>query len=459
VPSSDGSGLLWVTWVDHDDIPHLARYSGSTLESELTFLPGSSPYDDQGHVSISLSTDELGDTHLIYLPSMSLYRDSLFCFNPYNEMLLEDKFEFSYYPGWGFANHNLAGLLRFPDGFGCGLLGLFQYEIYSSGSSFFWGTLEFRSHSSGYLVPGRYLELSDPYPIDGSVFNTQYRFESPVVNYSGVPLMASMRYKAGYGGTPGTYRIFAHSHNLDEDTLSLTEDIVYSFSDTGETPGISALGASSEDIMLIWWDIDEVLRCTVYDGTSVSSVEEYPFPGDGPIPNFAAAMTSRPTEEGLLLAWRDSFNRILCRHYDGEWNEYAHVAAADAWSLAEDNLAVCSVEDGYWIVWLPSASSYPEFVFVQRDMVTSIGEESNTESSLFFDVWPNPFMNLLHVSLTDVPENCLFEVFDNTGRLVHQSDVENTEICWNSSRYPSGAYYVRISTNDAVTGKKVVLIR
>ncbi len=460
VPSTDMSGLLWVTWIDHDDVSHLARYFGSTLENELIFpAAGFSPYEDRGRVNISLSADELGDNHLIFMPSMNLYRDSLFSFSPYNGMALESKLDYSYYTGWGWGDHNLAGLLRFSTGSGNGLLGLYQYEIYSSGSSFFWGTLEFNSHSSGYLAPGTCLEFSDPYPLDEPISVLYYRFESPVVNYSGFPLMASMRYKSGYGGTPGSYKIFAHTHNLDEDSLSLSQDIVYSSSATGQNPGITALGSNSEEIMLIWWDIDAVLHCTVYDGISVSPVEEYLFPGAGPIPSFAAAMTARPTDEGLLLVWRDPVTRIMCRYYEDEWNGYAHVAASNVGYVEEENLAVCSVEDGYWIVWLPLDSNYPDFVFIQRDVVTSISEELHIEGPLDLDVWPNPFMDLLHVSLSDVPENCLLEVFDNTGRVVHSSDMENPEIYWNSSGCPSGTYYVRASTSDAVTGKKVVLLR
>lgn len=96
------------------------------------------------------------------------------------------------------------------------------------------------------------------------------------------------------------------------------------------------------------------------------------------------------------------------------------------------------------------------FVFTQNvSACTSIG--SVTTLNDYISIFPNPFNeNIILLSNIENCENCIIEIYNTLGSLIHKSNItkEKTEI--NLSQQCSGVYFIKVSDNKGTIIKKLI---
>lgn len=239
-------------------------------------------------------------------------------------------------------------------------------------------------------------------------------------------------------------------------------------------PGhIQSVGSCFSEALVFWTTVnDEELLYSVFPaGSSAASISD---PAPYSIPQLSPlAMTCNPDDSGLLLVWQQS-GEIRCAHWEGEWNQYWHVVETGVADLMNGNLAVCSVEDGYWIAWITySAESsenlehlnpraIPDVRFVSRSTVTSIDGPSEGLLINGITVSPNPVFpgNVLSIHAEQAEGIGQVELRDLNGRIQAASNFDsfgNATI--GTDNLQPGTYFVRVSVGNTDLSKKVIVLR
>jgi len=234
---------------------------------------------------------------------------------------------------------------------------------------------------------------------------------------------------------------------LEMDFNMFYYDNCYYFEDM---PKLKAAGSCFGEILLLWTSaFDEELFCASFDATGPDTVTTYEFPYAMPPPEAPWAMSCNPDDTGLLLVWYDG-GAIIFRHYSGDWNPYTHPVQSGLSNIEDGNLAVCSDENGYWVAWLESGRSEPQFVFIPRDSVTSIDETEITSPGTEVNIYPllNPTWGPILLNVEGFEGAFDVFVYDIAGRLeLRQSFSNEGNISFTEELLP-GIYTVR-----AVSGK------
>ena len=225
---------------------------------------------------------------------------------------------------------------------------------------------------------------------------------------------------------------------------------------------VSTLGSSSYEAVGIWSDSTDTQYYSVFeDSIAPSSTAEYPFPH--PTPSEPAAMSRNPLDSGILLAWYQN-GEIRARHWEGEWNNSDYIIASGQPSIDVDEIAVCSVDDGYWVTWLPDGANQPILEYVERGAVTGIETDYHYVPTQFIlHASENPFTESVSIFVEGYSIPCKLEVFDLSGRLVRilENNYEGNTFMWdgksNSGReMPPGAYFIQTSSTDNLASIAVV---
>ncbi|MBN2587383.1 MAG: T9SS type A sorting domain-containing protein [Candidatus Fermentibacteraceae bacterium] len=177
------------------------------------------------------------------------------------------------------------------------------------------------------------------------------------------------------------------------------------------------------------------------------------------IPVLAAiALCSSPDDYGMLLVWQDG-DEILCGHWDGEWNGYCHVVETGVSDLYNGNLAVCSVDSGYFVAW--AAPEVPEIRFVPRDVVTSIeGGTRSPQPRNCIRISPNPVAAGMSINIR-IDGSCTspLELYDLNGRLLFRTEPDETgKASLDTSGMPPGTYILRCASEAGATMCKMILL-
>jgi hypothetical protein len=168
-------------------------------------------------------------------------------------------------------------------------------------------------------------------------------------------------------------------------------------------------------------------------------------------------MSCHPYYNGMLLAWVQG-SELRCRHFDGEWNGYDHIVQTGLGSVADQDIAVCSDVDGYWIAWLESGAAEPELVYVPRDSVTGIAGGGISPAQLELDLYPNPFAEVLHVQPSGFTGACRISVYDTAGRAVESAGIVNGSWEWDAGSLPAGLYSVVAESPEGAVTRRVMHI-
>ncbi len=226
---------------------------------------------------------------------------------------------------------------------------------------------------------------------------------------------------------------------------------------------ITALGSCGTEAVGIWADSSGIQYYSVFtDDLIPDGTFEFPF--SQPEPATPAAMSRNTSDDGMLLVWSIG-GEIRVRHWLGEWNDFDHIVASGVDLVEGSNIAVCSVEDGYWVAWFsPDLKNEPELVFVDRVMVTGIASGEETEQlRLALSPSSNPFSGSLRVTIEGSPLPESLQIFDLTGRLVRELDdgSESGTFVWNGRNsqgedVPAGAYFLRVYSSGFYAGITVL---
>lgn len=445
-PADDGTDLMWLSWIDMNDTGMVARYNGTNPEEMRTFI------NCPNGVSSTLTEDPSGGMHLMFSK-----RDTLFSLDPMGNMTTENHVFFSNYAEW-----YRSGLLRRSINPEYGLLGKYLATYMSSGAEFFWYTREYTVSETGEISPGDSLILEDPYPYLGlDLVEVPLPMVYPVVNETGYPVMATKQQVPGgpMPPTPGSFRIatMCHFNNTTPPSVYLTVDSLTWSTSESPSPILMASGSCSSNAIFLWSDSTETVYYSLHDCEN-GIVSTTPFPGQGPLCSQAAGMSANPNDLGLLLAWYDGSN-ILCRHYQEGWNDYAYVLAEDILTVTPGNIAVCSVEEGYWVAYLLGQDIYPFMIFVDRSYITSLEARNGSIEPVTVGTFPNPFSEILSVNLQGSSNYFKAVLYDHSGRIVRRETYGESTVQWNTANLPAGFYLVRVTSGENVFTEKVVLVR
>jgi len=232
----------------------------------------------------------------------------------------------------------------------------------------------------------------------------------------------------------------------------LTADTLTWSTTESTEPELLASGSDYYEAVFLWSDSTGTVYYSIHDCME-GFTSTLPFPGQGPTRLQPAAMSANPADPGLLLVWQ-SGGDLYCRHYSDGWNDYAYLLRSGLYPLSPGHIAVCGVEDGYWVAYLEGG---PEVFFVDRNDVTGIGSTSSPVEPVAPRIWPNPFSSCLSVSLAG-DDFLEVELFDGAGRLHAHTSGEGVALL-DTSDLPSGCYLVRVTSGNEVFTEKAVLAR
>jgi hypothetical protein len=90
------------------------------------------------------------------------------------------------------------------------------------------------------------------------------------------------------------------------------------------------------------------------------------------------------------------------------------------------------------------------------DIETSIQNSSNNSPK--FNLWPNPTNDLLWINFTSVSSNTSVQLISADGRVIQQSNFDNTPSEWllDIRNISAGIYFVTVTTEAGSTTEKFV---
>ena len=231
-------------------------------------------------------------------------------------------------------------------------------------------------------------------------------------------------------------------------------------------PRMHCLGSCADKAILLWSDSTATPFSTVFSGDFLQLEATVEFGYSVPSINSGIAMSCNPADQGILLVYySDGF--IKARYWIDQWSPYEHFIAPSG-SIWNGDLAVCSVEDGYWIAWMTFGADYPELAFIDVETLTGVEEVQQLEMNRpIISVSPNPF----HANTVFVIEGIenrgttIVRLYDCTGRIVRTlGSGENCNPSWNGCAEdgticPDGAYIAVVEYGECRDACKVILLR
>ncbi|MCK5117497.1 MAG: T9SS type A sorting domain-containing protein [Candidatus Aegiribacteria sp.] len=255
------------------------------------------------------------------------------------------------------------------------------------------------------------------------------------------------------------HSVVSLSYDMPIETTDLLPPLFeYSiYSETNYSSSWARVIAAGSDLgitVALWGEsgLDNVYTSIFIDDVQPTSTEAFPFPYPR---NQPSAMSCHPYYDGMLLAWIQG-SELRCRHFDGEWNDYDHIVQSGLGTVTDQNIAVCSDVDGYWIAWLENGASEPEVVFVPRDSVTGISGSGISSIEMTLDLFPNPFGNVLHIAPSGFTGNCRISIYDTAGRIVESTTMSSDVWDWDASSIPTGLYSIVAESPEGTISRRVM---
>ena len=287
----------------------------------------------------------------------------------------------------------------------------------------------------------------------------------------GLPYLESLSLSSFLDWTPYlTYNYYFRSHlHQEAPSMANTAGEMYSYTicyqqeiDWSANILVTSLGSCSSEAVGLWSDSSEVLFFSVFtDDIEPDFTVEMPF--THPTISEPVAMTRNPSDTGLLMAWFQNGD-IRVRHWKGEWNDFDHIIASDQPTVTEGNISVCSIDDGYWVVWLPEGIDEPTLEYVDRGSVTALDPSGNPDENPFsLTLSENPFMESVYFTVFGYPLPRRIRIFDITGRLIKtiSSNAQNNVFLWDGkdtsgNEVPDGTYFIHASVSGVNAIRTIV---
>jgi hypothetical protein len=367
--------------------------------------------------------------------------------------------------------HCHYSLIKYPDARWDAFLASYAYDCCSSITFCYLKSMELSVTASGEvdcLISLHYSNYMD------AGLNTDlpqvFSFLGPISDETNWPAFCSSVVQPGAGGWPSATLFSSFVHNPPADSTNLLTDGFYGAFDTlpQYPPTLMALGSCSDKALLLWEDAYGEVFYSDFNCISPEPVTTVTYPWSQPDENNSCAMSANPDDAGMLLAWYQG-GEIRCRHYLGDWNDFDHIVATGISNVGENNIDVCSVDDGYWIAWFANGAPEPELAFVPRDVVTGIEDDTQPGPPVIqIDVSPNPCDGSMTIHLQGVPGagEVELQIYDGSGRLIRilNADHPISSMEWDcrdsgGNECSQGMYFVRAFAGGSHTSAKVILLR
>lgn len=226
------------------------------------------------------------------------------------------------------------------------------------------------------------------------------------------------------------------------------------------------LGSCAVEAVFLWADSSGISYTTSFSGDPLQMETTEIFEYNITTGDTGIAASCYPEDVGILICYYHD-GCIKARYRENQWSPYEHIIS-ESGVVYEGDLAVCSVEDGYWIAWKTSGAEYPELAFIDRETLTGIEECQQLEMNRpVISVSPNPF-SASTVFVIEGVENrstAIVRIFDCSGRLVRTlGSGEDCNPSWNGREEdgkmcPVGAYMAIVEYGEYRDACKVLLLR
>lgn len=195
----------------------------------------------------------------------------------------------------------------------------------------------------------------------------------------------------------------------------------------------------------------------VYSGNIVDTTE--PEPGPQPLPCDAPTITgATATDNNVTVIWNGTASNYEVAIVEGAWQEPADV--------------VTTTGPGYTFTGLQASTQYTVGVravcadtvsnWATRNVTTAAPADTTdtigirlAETALF-SLYPNPATTTVTVDLGSHSQATV-AVIDQSGRLNGEWRVENGKLELNVGRLAKGAYYVRVTTAESTSVRKLIV--
>jgi hypothetical protein len=248
-----------------------------------------------------------------------------------------------------------------------------------------------------------------------------------------------------------------HSLYNEADTLKQASLFGY-FGEASADPEVLSSGYSQTDQIALWTDSAGVIWCSSFISSPASPDNSVLEISHSELP-FAAALTKTRDDTGILLAWYDG-SGIMVRHWQGEWNDHAHIV--EPWAhVSPGNIAVCSDTDGYWVAWKDDTEPVPQYRFISRNTVTGIDDtQGGSSNEVQLAISENPVTRSTRYSIS-LPVNarysvCLFDLYGRNLEEISSGEGGHVEGLLDLSGYPAGIYNVVLRTEQGVFSVRVL---
>jgi hypothetical protein len=116
-----------------------------------------------------------------------------------------------------------------------------------------------------------------------------------------------------------------------------------------------------------------------------------------------------------------------------------------------------SAYDGQMVYVAIQCVSEDRFVFMLDNISIdfTVGTSEPTEEEVEFTLYPNPARD--QINITTDNEIIRVDIFNQLGQVVYTQTVKNNYFNLNTSQYTDGIYFVRITTDEGVATKKVLI--
>lgn len=227
-----------------------------------------------------------------------------------------------------------------------------------------------------------------------------------------------------------------------------------------DMPELKVAGSCTSEILTLWIStFQDSMCCTAFNAEGPDSTESYIFPYSMPPPDSPWSMSCNPDDEGLLFAWFED-GSIISRHYLDVWNPDTYVVQSGISDIEEDDLSVCSDQNGYWVAWVEAGRSDPDFVFVPRDSVSSIGESEIQPPLSGLSISPviNPARGSLRFNVGGYFGEYEVFIYDIAGRLELYGEFNDQDTIIFNDELPRGTYIVTVVNGSLSVSCKVIVL-
>lgn len=125
------------------------------------------------------------------------------------------------------------------------------------------------------------------------------------------------------------------------------------------------------------------------------------------------------------------------------------------WSTGATSANLSGLEGGEYTVTVTDATGCDDVETIT--IASFVGIDENSIANRLLSVYPNPVSNVLNIELTDADvRNTVLTIYNITGKLMLQQQVDNKLISTDLSSWSSGAYLIHLTDGNSVTTQRIV---